>query len=211
MSRFTEKHRPQRLADIVGQPPIRILQRFVQDPYQRCFLFEGPGGVGKTTAAFALANELNVHDFDLHVVIGSEFSIDKARDLWHGPLQNRPMNVGSWKVVLIEEMEFLSQQCCTFLKTGLETKMPPSTIVVATSNNSSKLPGPLLQRFDRYTFRGDLDLLTAAQPLLKRIWQQEAPDAPMPSLMHTWGYQDGQYSVRRALMEMQDMVELTCN
>jgi hypothetical protein len=113
MSRLTEKWRPRKLSEIVGQPPVRILQRFAQAPYPRCFLLEGPGGVGKTTAALALANELNVHEFDLHVVIGSEFSIDKARDLWHGPLQNKPMNVGSWKLLLLEELEFLSGQTCT--------------------------------------------------------------------------------------------------
>lgn len=210
--KLSEKYRPRKLAEIVGQPPVLLLQRFCANPYQRCFLFEGTGGIGKTTAALAMANELNVHEFDLHLVIGSEFSIDRARDLWHGPLQNRPMNVGAWKLLLIEELEFLSPQTCTFLKTGLERKMPPSTIVVATSNGVGKLPAPLLQRFARYTFRGDLSLLQASLPYLQKVWEQEAPQLPFPPSAASWGWDEDEetFSLRSALDAMQDYLELAC-
>jgi replication-associated recombination protein RarA len=210
--KLSEKYRPRQLADIVGQPPVRILQNFCAAPYQRCFLFEGTGGIGKTTAALAMASELHVHEWDLHLVIGSELSADKVRDLWHGPLQNMPMTPGAWKLLLIEELEFLSVQCCTFLKTGLEKKMPPSTIVVATSNGVGKLPAPLLQRFSRYTFRGDLSLLQASLPYLQKVWQLEAPDHPFPESAASWGWDDDAqtYSLRSALDAMQDYLELAC-
>ena len=49
--RLTERYRPGTLGDVVGQPPVRLLKALVQNPYACCVLFEGPPGVGKTTAA----------------------------------------------------------------------------------------------------------------------------------------------------------------
>ena len=56
---WTEKYRPQKLDEIVGQEPvIKRLKSFVESKHLPHLLFAGKQGVGKTTAALCLANEL---------------------------------------------------------------------------------------------------------------------------------------------------------
>ena len=60
--RLAEKYRPQHLADVVGQPCIRKLQRFAKEPFATCWLFQGDPGTGKSATALALAAELGAVD-----------------------------------------------------------------------------------------------------------------------------------------------------
>ena len=56
---WTEKYRPKSLAEIVGQKEIAaILAAYVREKNMPNLLFAGPPGIGKTTAALALARDL---------------------------------------------------------------------------------------------------------------------------------------------------------
>jgi replication factor C small subunit len=56
---WTEKYRPKRLKEIIGQKPITSrLQKFLVERDLPHLLFSGPAGTGKTTAIIAFANEL---------------------------------------------------------------------------------------------------------------------------------------------------------
>lgn len=57
--RLADRYRPTTLSDVVGQPPVRLLRAFAIEPYPACFLLEGGPGTGKTSAAYALANDLD--------------------------------------------------------------------------------------------------------------------------------------------------------
>lgn len=58
--RLSEKYRPRRISEFVGlDRPKRIASKFVAHPYDRSFIFYGPPGVGKTSPAQAMAEEMN--------------------------------------------------------------------------------------------------------------------------------------------------------
>lgn len=210
MERLYEKYKPRTLADIVGQPPVHFLRQLAADPQPCCLLLEGPGGVGKTAAAFALAHDLGCHDewTDRHVVVGCNFTVDACRDLWQGPLRLMARSESGFKVLVIEELEWLSGQTQVFLKDGLERNLPKRTIVIATSNGVGKLSKPLLQRFRRYQFAGCASFAKAARLRMAGIWRAEAPGHDMPTGWEQWGWDPSEtpptFSLRVALEEMAD-------
>jgi hypothetical protein len=164
-----------------------------------------------TSAALALAAELGCADefSGLHVVPCSEFSIDVARRLFEGAdgytatLRLRPLEGRGWHVVVLEEMEWLSPQCQRYLKVALETRMPPRSIVVATSNGAGGLDKALLQRFDAFAFGSGKFFSQACQERLEAIWLAEAGQEPMPPDWRNWGWDGEHFSMRSALAAME--------
>jgi replication factor C small subunit len=81
---WLEKYRPQTLAEIVGQETItERLQSYVNKNELSNMLFSGPAGVGKTTAATAIAKELYGEDWSDHFLelnASDERGIDVVRD-----------------------------------------------------------------------------------------------------------------------------------
>jgi replication-associated recombination protein RarA len=225
--RFSAKYRPRKLSEIIGQPPVRILQKLAANPYACAIMLEGSPGIGKTAAAYAFAHEIGCFDEDtwpevdppgyhmgwntgLYAVNGN-LSLAEAEELFRSWAQTRKGSSSGFVTIILDELEKVSVECVKFLRAVLDPyKMPKHCIVIATSNKPDLLGEALLERFRRYRFRGDMELLQAAQPLLARIWSQESKGAPMPSGLPSWGYGNGRYSIRAALSELQDHVELSC-
>jgi DNA polymerase III delta prime subunit len=216
--RFSEQYRPRSLDDIVGQPPVRMLRALAANPYSCCVLLEcAKGGVGKTSAAIAFANELGCEDefSGLHIVPCSEFGVDVARRMFQGgdgyaaTLRLRPMQGNGWHCLILEEFDWLPSQTQRFLKVALETKLPGKCIVIATSNGAGNLDAALLQRFRCYSFASGKQFAAAAQSRLAEIWRLEVGDIDMPVGWKHWGVvEDGNFSLRVALDRMQDYLSL---
>lgn len=225
--RLYEAYRPRTLREIVGQPSVRYLRMLASHPRSTCLVLEGPPGCGKTAAGYALAHELGCFDADtwptenapecalgnntgLFTVIGSELSVDKARDLFMGSLRLRYGSSSGYRVLILEELERISPQCQVFLKTALETQLPQSAIVVATSNDMSGLSKALRQRFKRYEFSGGEEFSRCAAERIRRIWNAECPGLPLPEGFDGWGWdgeKDQSYSLRLALDVAQDHLD----
>ena len=81
---WIEKYRPQRLDDVVGQDDIVArLSSYVERDDLPNLLFAGPAGVGKTTAAHAIAHQIYGDDWQenfLELNASDERGIDVVRD-----------------------------------------------------------------------------------------------------------------------------------
>ncbi len=77
--RLSEKYRPHRVADFVGLPKVkRVLSRFVAAPYPCSFLFFGPPGVGKTSMAQAMAEEMGA---EFHHLGSQRCNVDNLEEV----------------------------------------------------------------------------------------------------------------------------------
>lgn len=202
MQKLTEKYRPKRLTDVVGQQPARMLQAFAEDPYASCWLLTGAPGTGKTTCALALAGELGCDaGGDLDVICASELSVESVREILR-TFSFRPM-FGKWRVWVIEELETLHPQAQTLLKRGLE-ELPAWVVVVATSNDTSKLQAALLQRFSTLIFESRDRFAVPGNERLRQIAAELGCDLPQ-GWAH-WGYDnrtEGHFSLRVAIDKLQ--------
>jgi len=111
---LTEKYRPHKLADLVGQSgAVAVLSAFCADPYPAAFIFAGESGTGKTSAAWALAADLgcNIDSAEfggVHSIPSGELNADTVRGVWGGLWQTPFDSVKGWKVLIINEVESLT-------------------------------------------------------------------------------------------------------
>jgi DNA polymerase-3 subunit gamma/tau len=155
------RFRPARVAELRGQDHVvRALQGAVKnDRISHAYLFSGPRGTGKTTAARILAKALNCqHPADgdacakcascLAIAKGSSLDVieldaasnngvDDIRDIIAGAWHGTP---GRWKVYIFDEVHQLSKAASAALLKTLEE--PPSHVVfvLATTDPHKVLP-----------------------------------------------------------------------
>ncbi len=215
---LSEKYRPKRLDDVVGQPPVKVLKRLAREPYECCVMLEGPPGVGKTSAAVALANDMGCGGnwSGLDVVVSTELTIERCRQLFERELRLRPMEGSGWHCLVIEELEACTSPAVTrYLKVALE-KLPRRVVVVATSNGAAGIERALLQRFRCLWFGGGPDFAEAVTERLEWVWREEVAGEGGPEMLGgwmRWGWGRDEvtgeecFSMRVALGQMQMVLE----
>jgi len=217
--RLSEKYIPATLDEIVGQPAVvSRLKQFVESPSPCCLLFVGEPGIGKTAAANALANDLGVCPWTgRHQIGAARLGVERIEKLFDDTLRMRPME-GVWHVLIVEELErCVSDGARSELKTRLsEGEMLPRLILVATSNDVSKLEPALLERFSQFAFGSGPAFHEACLPTLAAIWEQECAqrglDLPLPASWQRWGVQSTptgeRFSMRRAINALGDALDV---
>jgi len=119
---WTEVYRPRTIGDYVFRDNAQRqqVQGWVDAGSIPHLLFSGAPGVGKTTLAKILINELKIDEYDvLEINASRENSVDTIRDKITGFVQTMPF--GAFKVVLLDEADYISPNGQAALRGVMET------------------------------------------------------------------------------------------
>ena len=119
---WTEKYRPDSLDGYVFRDSSQQEQvaSWIKSESIPHLLFSGAPGVGKTTLAKILINQLGIDDYDvLEINASRENSVDTIRDKITGFVQTMPF--GTFKVVLLDEADYISPNGQAALRGVMET------------------------------------------------------------------------------------------
>ena len=197
------KWRPQKWEEVVGQQHvIQTLRNAVSGGrVAHAYLFAGPRGTGKTTAARLLAKAVNCLDPDpaqrpcnqcahctavnenrfldlIEIDAASNTSVEDVRDL-RDKINFTP-NQGQYKVYIIDEVHMLSTAAFNALLKTLE-EPPAHAIFILATTEMHKIPATVLSRCQRHEFRRvPVDEIVGQ---LKRIVESEKLNAEPEALM----------------------------
>jgi len=136
---WVEKWRPKTLDGYVFQDESmeRQVKQWVKDKSIPHLLFAGTAGIGKTTLAKILINEVGVTKIDVLELNASRTnSVDDVRDTITRFCQHYPF--GPFKVVLLDEADFLSQSAQAALR-GVMEEYHSFARFILTCNLSNKI------------------------------------------------------------------------
>jgi hypothetical protein len=177
-------------------------------PCSQAFLFAGPTGVGKTSAALALANDLGVNkDWGLMEINSGRTDGDAVERALTMLRHACPAGSG-WKLVLIDESDLMTPKAAHLWLSALED-LPPKSIVVFTTNRLEFFADRFVDRCETIVFQSDADLLRQdAQSLVNRVWTTETGRTDTPSITEIANLMDkhNQISFRRAVAALDPMI-----
>src|SRR5262245_8713108 len=182
-----EKYRPSTLGDVLGQPAVtRSLKLYVKDPYPVAMLFHGDSGVGKTSAAYALARDLGVEIPE--GVLGGFFEIasgeqtaQAVRDLGDR-LRFTPLFGSKWRVVVVNEADRMRSEAESLWLDVLE-HLPPRTVILFTTNQIERLSRRFRDRWKLYHFTSDTEELAGPiRDYVRKVWAAEGLPGEPPDL-----------------------------
>jgi replication factor C small subunit len=159
---WVEKYRPKTLDGYVfrDQHQKQQIQSWVKDGSIPHLLFSGNAGIGKTTLAKILFNELDINPLDILEINASRTnSVDDVRDKIVNFVQMIPF--GNFKVVLLDEADYLSHNAQAALRGVLEEYHETARFVL-TCNYSNRIIPAIHSRCQGFHIeRTDLTEFTA--------------------------------------------------
>ncbi len=146
------KYRPKTFDDVVEQDAIKdiLIQQLETNSFKHAYLFCGPAGCGKTTAARIFANELNKRKGNpIEVDAASNNGVDNIREIIDNA--KRKALDSEYKVYIIDEVHMLSLGAWNAMLKLLE-EPPAGTIFIMCTTDPQKIPATILSRVQRYDF-----------------------------------------------------------
>jgi replication factor C small subunit len=119
---WTEKYRPRDIDGYVFRDgdQRQQVEGWIKSKSVPHLLFSGAPGVGKTTLAKILINQLGIDEYDvLEINASRENSVDTIRDKITGFVQTMPF--GAFKIVLLDEADYISPNGQAALRGVMET------------------------------------------------------------------------------------------
>ena len=146
---WTEKYRPGKLDDIIGQNAIvDRLRAFVKEKSFPSMIFSGPAGVGKTTSAVAMAKELygdSINMAFLELNASDQRGIEIIRGKVKEFAKTLPLSSGLVKIIFLDEADALTSEAQHALRRTME-KYSATTRFILSANYASKIIEPIQSR-----------------------------------------------------------------
>jgi replication factor C small subunit len=153
---WVEKYRPKILSDIVGHPSIvGRLQSYVQNKNLPHLLFTGSAGIGKTTAAVALAHEFFGDSWEANfreMNASDDRGIDAVRNGIKQFAHTTPMGGANFKILFLDEADALTHDAQAALRRTMESHSDSCRFILS-CNYSSKIIDPIQSRCAIYRFK----------------------------------------------------------
>ena len=128
---WVEKYRPKKVEDYVFRDASQKKQvkSWIKEGSIPHLLLSGAAGIGKTTLARVLCNELGIEDFDvLEINASRDNNVETVRDKIINFVQMIPF--GPFKVVLLDEADYLTPNAQAILRGVMETYSSTSRFIL---------------------------------------------------------------------------------
>lgn len=224
--------RPRTFGDVVGQEPIiRTLKNAImQDKFSHAYLFSGPRGTGKTSAAKIFAKTINcehapveeacnecaackgIQDGSIADVIeidaASNNGVEQIRDI-RDKVNYAPSAV-KYKVYIIDEVHMLSIGAFNALLKTLE-EPPKHVVFILATTEPHKIPLTIISRCQRFDFKriNQQAMVNRMQEILEKEQITVSDDAvESVALAAEGGMRDALSLLDQAISYSEDVVEL---
>jgi len=148
---WVEEYRPKTIDDCILPASLKTLfQSFIEKGEISNMLFSGTPGVGKTTVAKALCEQMNC---DWIMINGSE---EGGIDVLRNKIKNFASTVslsGGKKVVILDEADYLNPQSTQPALRGFVEEFHKNCRFILTCNFKNRIIEPLHSRFSNIEFR----------------------------------------------------------
>jgi DNA polymerase III delta prime subunit len=138
---WVEKYRPKKVGDYVFRDDAqrRQVNSWIKEGSIPHLLLSGAAGIGKTTLAKVLCNELNIEEYDvLEINASRDNNVDTVRDKIINFVQMIPF--GPFKVVLLDEADYLTPNAQAILRGVMETYSNHSRFILTCNYPNRIIP-----------------------------------------------------------------------
>jgi len=150
---WVEKYRPKALSEYVfhDDHQRKQIERLVREQDLPHLLLTGTAGAGKTSLARVLINELGIDEMDvLEENASDKTGVDFIRDTVIPFTEGYP--IGTFRVVHLEEFDYLSPNAQGMLRAVLETQSSTCRFI-CTCNYENKIIPAIKSRFQQFRFK----------------------------------------------------------